>query len=107
MAVETPVRVPERAPVINPGKPSDERQSDPAKKYKLLLFNDNVNRREYVAKVLVSNIPELSQADAYVIMQSAHKNGMAVVGIWLFELAEAYCELLKSGGLISNIEEED
>ena len=42
-----------------------------------------------------------------MVMQKAHKNGMAVVGIWLFELAEAYCERLKSGGLISDIEEED
>lgn len=51
-------------------------------------------------------IPELTQADAYVVMQKAHKSGMAVVGVWVFELAEAYCAQLKSGGLISSVTEE-
>jgi len=66
-----------------------------------------LHRREYVAKVLTANIPELTQADAYVIMQKAHKSGMAVVGVWMFELAEAYCERLRAGGLISSVAEED
>eukprot|EP00965_Chrysotila_dentata_P233711 6199744-Pleurochrysis_carterae.AAC.5 len=107
MAVEAPVKIPERATIINPGKPQDDSASDPGKKFKLLLFNDNVNKREYVAKVLTANIPELTQADAYVIMQKAHKSGMAVVGVWMFELAEAYCERLRAGGLISSVAEED
>ena len=32
--------------------------------------------------------------------------GMAVVGIWMFELAEAYSDLLNSAGLKSDVEEE-
>ena len=64
-------------------------------------------RREYVARVLCGSIPGLSQADAYLVMQKAHKNGMAVVGVWVFEMAEAYCDKLKSGGLISSVAEED
>ena len=47
-------------------------------------------RREYVARVLVQYIPEMDQAGAYVVMQKAHKAGMAVVGVWVFEIAEAY-----------------
>jgi ATP-dependent Clp protease adapter protein ClpS len=62
--------------------------------------------REFVARVLVQTIPELQQADAYVVMQKAHKQGMAVVGVWVFEIAEAYCASLKSGGLICSVTEE-
>ena len=90
-----------------PAEPKGDKANQKGKKYKLLLFNDNVNRREYVARVLVQNIPDLTQADAYVVMQKAHKSGMAVVGVWVFEMAEAYCEGLKTGGLIASITEED
>lgn len=64
-------------------------------------------RREYVARVLVGSVPGLTQADAYLIMQKAHKQGMAVVGVWVFEVAEAYCDKLKSGGLISSVTEDE
>lgn len=66
-----------------------------------------VRRREYVARVLCQSIPGMSQADAYLVMQKAHKQGMAVVGVWVFEMAEAYCDKLKSGGLIASVTEED
>ena len=62
--------------------------------------------REYVARVLVQTVPELQQADAYLVMQKAHKQGMAVVGVWVFEVAELYCDQLKSGGLIASVTEE-
>ena len=89
-------------------------------------------------------MPGLTAAEAYVIMQKAHQHGMAVVGVWVFELAEvaprlppapflptptltgspalqlvsniksslslslqAYCDLLKAGGLIASITEEE
>lgn len=60
-----------------------------------------------MAKVLVASIPDFSQADAYRVMQKAHQNGMAVVGVWVFEVAEAYCDKLKQGGLIASVTEED
>lgn len=66
-----------------------------------------LRRREYVARILVGAIPGMSQADAYLVMQKAHKQGMAVVGVWVFEVAEAYCDKLKSGGLIASVTEED
>ena len=101
---EPPVKIPDFAPAT----PDSAKQTNPkgGKKYKLLLFNDNVNRREYVAKVLVSTIPDYSQADAYVVMQKAHQSGMAVVGIWVYELAEAYCDQLKARTLICSVTEE-
>lgn len=107
MQVEAPVKIPDKVPNLAPAEPKGDKANQKGKKYKLLLFNDNVNRREYVARVLVQNIPDLTQADAYVVMQKAHKSGMAVVGVWVFEMAEAYCEGLKTGGLIASITEED
>jgi len=174
MQVEAPVKIPDKVPQLAPTKPAGDKKNEKGKKFKLLLFNDNVNRcaprattaqalrffyrppsspgiahtrlriphkhsaahflrvrvrstlhppnnfankkpsarpgrcrREYVARVLVQNIPEFSQSDAYLVMQKAHKSGMAVVGTWVFECAEAYCAGLKSGGLIASITEED
>ena len=106
-AIDAPVKIPDKVPQLAPTEPKGDKANEKGKKYKLLLFNDNVNRREYVARVLVQNIPDLTQADAYVIMQKAHKSGMAVCGVWVFEMAEAYCEGLKGGGLIASITEED
>ena len=105
--IDAPVKIPDKVPNLAPAEPKGDKANQKGKKYKLLLFNDNVNRREYVARVLVQNIPDLTQADAYVVMQKAHKSGMAVVGVWVFEMAEAYCEGLKTGGLIASITEED
>ena len=103
---EAPVKIPDFAPNFATGKPSGDQAPKNAPKFKLLLFNDNVNRREYVAKVLVAHIPGMKQANAYQVMQQAHQNGMAVVGVWTFEVAEMYCEELKAGGLIASVTEE-
>ena len=83
---EPPVKIPDFAPAT----PDSAKQTNPkgGKKYKLLLFNDNVNRREYVAKILVQSVPDVTSADAYQIMQQAHKSGLAVVGTWVLELCE-------------------
>ena len=99
--------IPDKVPAFLSSTPDQQKKNDKAKKYKLLLFNDNVNKREYVAKVLTTTIPDFSQADAYVVMQKAHQSGMAVVGVWVFELAEAYCDGLKARALICSVTEED
>lgn len=49
---------------LAPTKPSSDLQSGKAKKFKLLLFNDSVNKREFVAKVLTGTIPEMTEATA-------------------------------------------
>ena len=87
--------------------PTTKRKVDPGKKYKLLLFNDDFNTRDHVTQALLRRIPGLSRADARAIMHKAHTTGMAVVGIWVFELAEAYCDLLRGEGLVSDIEPSD
>lgn len=45
--------------------------------------------------------------DALLLRICPQKQGMAVVGVWVFELAEAYCAGLKAGGLIASVTEED
>mmetsp|Transcript_23216 Transcript_23216/g.59689 ORF Transcript_23216/g.59689 Transcript_23216/m.59689 type:complete len:151 (-) Transcript_23216:193-645(-) len=98
----------ERPPEIKlaPQEPAGDEMNARGKKYKVLLFNDSVNKREYVARALVSTIPEMTEATAYTVMQKAHTHGFAVCGVWVYELAEAYCDGLKGQGLISAVAEE-
>lgn len=105
MQVEAPIKTPDIQ--LAPTDPKGDEKSDKGKKFKLLLFNDTMNKREYVARILQQSVPGLTAADAYLIMQKAHKSGMAVVGVWVFELAEAYCDLLKAGGLIASVTEDE
>ena len=44
MVVDAPVKIPDMAPLLAPTKPGSDRDNEKAKKFKLLLFNDNVNR---------------------------------------------------------------
>jgi ATP-dependent Clp protease adapter protein ClpS len=46
----------------------------------------------------------MTQDQAVGIVETAHTTGSAVVGVWIFELAEAYCDGLRSNGLGSDIE---
>lgn len=78
---------------------------DPGKKYKVLIYNDEVHSKDYVTKVLLKVVPGLTQEAAHHIMQMAHTNGRAIVGVWVFEISEGYCDMLRSNGLRSDIEE--
>ena len=44
MQVEAPVKIPDKVPNLAPTKPKGDKANEKAKKYKVLLFNDNVNR---------------------------------------------------------------
>lgn len=88
------------APLASPKTAAE--QPSPVDKFKVMLFNDSGNTREYVARVLVQ-VVGMPEGDAYEIMTMAHKNGMALVGIWHLELAEAYSDTLKARGLISEV----
>lgn len=78
---------------------------DPGKNYKVLIYNDEFHTKDYVTKVLLKIIPGLTQQAALHIMTEAHSRGRAVVGIWIFEISEGYCDLLRTNGLRSDIEE--
>ncbi|CBN74180.1 ATP-dependent Clp protease adaptor protein ClpS [Ectocarpus siliculosus] len=86
--------------VLDKKEVSFETSIRPEDKYKVLLFNDNGNTREYVSRSLVQ-VVGLSEATAFHIMQQANDNGMAQVGIWHQEMADAYSTSLKERGLIA------
>eukprot|EP00401_Gymnodinium_catenatum_P056530 CAMPEP_0117507364 /NCGR_PEP_ID=MMETSP0784-20121206/26385_1 /TAXON_ID=39447 /ORGANISM="" /LENGTH=198 /DNA_ID=CAMNT_0005302865 /DNA_START=52 /DNA_END=648 /DNA_ORIENTATION=+ len=99
-AVELPVKEPPvKTTVAIPGaKVVEETKQKKADQYKLLLFNDPLNKREFVARCLMT-ICLLKEGDAYQVMMKAHRENVAVVGTYQFETAEAYCEGLKAKGL--------
>jgi ATP-dependent Clp protease adapter protein ClpS len=63
-----------------------------------LMFMD----REFTARCLMM-ICSLKESAAYQVMMTAHTEGLAVVGIYTFEAAEAYCDGLKAKGLSADI----
>jgi len=55
--------------------------------YKALLHNDDFTPMEFVVLVL-REVFAKSDADAMAIMLHAHTHGMAVAGVYTFEIAE-------------------
>ena len=104
MAVETPVRNPGGAAVLEKA-PEQVRKRSP--RYKVLLHNDPVNTMEYVVGTLCQVVPQLSEQDAMAVMLEAHNTGVGLVIVCDLEPAEFYCETLKSKGLTSTIEPEE
>jgi ATP-dependent Clp protease adaptor protein ClpS len=88
--------------------PTYERGTESSKKkppiYKVMLHNDNYNRREYVVKILLKNIEGLTVDDAVNVMQEAHDTGVALVIACAQDQAETYVENLRVNGLISSME---
>lgn len=60
--------------------------------YKVLLHNDNFTPMEFVVLVL-KEVFAKSEADAMSIMLHAHTHGMAVAGVYTFEIAETKVQL--------------
>ncbi|KAJ8601858.1 hypothetical protein CTAYLR_002668 [Chrysophaeum taylorii] len=95
-----------------PLTPPKEKTGDPDSKSKtsggggnqhqLLLFDDPVNTREYVSRVLCTKVG-LGEVEAYDCMMQAHINGVAVVGVYQLETAELYCKLMKDNGLVAAV----
>ncbi|CAM9936838.1 unnamed protein product [Discosporangium mesarthrocarpum] len=91
-----------RPPPKVEGKNQNQSSSRPEDKFKVLLFNDNGNTREYVSRSLVQ-VVGMPEDQAFSIMQQAHENGMATVGVWHQEMADAYSTSLKSRGLVADV----
>ncbi|XP_050225732.1 ATP-dependent Clp protease adapter protein CLPS1, chloroplastic [Mercurialis annua] len=97
-------------PVIERTTPGRESEFDLRKSrkmappYRVMLHNDNYNKREYVVQVLMKVIPGMTVDNAVNIMQEAHYNGMAVVIICAQADAEDHCMQLRGNGLLSSIE---
>ncbi|KAH9620272.1 hypothetical protein KSS87_021990 [Heliosperma pusillum] len=97
-------------PVIEKTTPGRESEFDLRKSrkmappYRVMLHNDNFNKREYVVQVLMKVIPGMTVDNAVNIMQEAHHNGLAVVIICAQADAEEHCTQLRGNGLLSSIE---
>ncbi|GBF87706.1 ATP-dependent Clp protease adapter chloroplastic-like protein [Raphidocelis subcapitata] len=89
--------------VVTPGKSTEGARRKPPI-YKVMLHNDNYNRREYVVKVLIKVVEGMTVDDAVGVMQLAHENGVAVVVACAQDQAESYVEDLRLNGLISTME---
>lgn len=55
--------------------------------YKVMLLNDDYTPMEFVVHIL-ERFFGLSHAQAFEIMLTVHKKGLAVVGVFSFEVAE-------------------
>ncbi|XP_047313532.1 ATP-dependent Clp protease adapter protein CLPS1, chloroplastic isoform X1 [Impatiens glandulifera] len=97
-------------PVIEKTTPGRESEFDLRKSrkmsppYKVLLHNDNYNKREFVVQVLMKVIPGMTVDNAVNIMQEAHHNGLAMVIVCAQADAEEHCMQLRGNGLLSSIE---
>ncbi|KAG7670487.1 hypothetical protein Ndes2437A_g05015 [Nannochloris sp. 'desiccata'] len=91
-------------PTISPDitKRRETRKKKPPS-YRVLLHNDNVNKREYVVQALLK-VAGLSVEQALNVMQEAHANGLAIVTVCAQEQAETICEGLRNSGLIATLE---
>eukprot|EP00803_Ostreobium_quekettii_P004954 evm.model.scf_2980.2 EVM.evm.TU.scf_2980.2 scf_2980:12014-13822(+) len=89
-------------------KPGVDRRTGTLKKrppvYRVILHNDNFNRREYVVQVLMKVVDGLTLDEAVNAMQEAHINGLALVTCCAQEMAETYCQSLRNNGLTATME---
>ncbi|XP_073126668.1 ATP-dependent Clp protease adapter protein CLPS1, chloroplastic isoform X1 [Henckelia pumila] len=97
-------------PVIEKTTPGRESEFDLRKSrkmsppFRVMLHNDNYNKREYVVQVLMKVIPGMTLDNAVNIMQEAHYNGLAMVIVCGQADAEEHCTQLRGNGLLSSIE---
>ncbi|GAB4840264.1 ATP-dependent Clp protease adapter protein CLPS1, chloroplastic [Ancistrocladus abbreviatus] len=90
-----------------PGRESEfdlRKSRKTAPPYRVILHNDDFNKREYVVQVLMKVIPGMTLDNAVNIMQEAHCNGLSVVIICAQADAEEHCMQLRGNGLLSTIE---
>lgn len=83
-------------------EPLKDRRTCGNESWEVRLYNDGLNTREHVARCLVQ-VAGLSEFIAYQTMMHAHQHGMAVVGRYVFEIAELYHDQLKTNGLICDM----
>eukprot|EP00554_Chaetoceros_debilis_P008036 CAMPEP_0194079800 /NCGR_PEP_ID=MMETSP0149-20130528/5941_1 /TAXON_ID=122233 /ORGANISM="Chaetoceros debilis, Strain MM31A-1" /LENGTH=208 /DNA_ID=CAMNT_0038761381 /DNA_START=61 /DNA_END=687 /DNA_ORIENTATION=- len=82
--------------------PSKERKSTGSEAWEVRIYNDGRNTREFVARCLVQ-IVGVSELKAYQTMMQAHQNGIAVVGVFVYEVAEMYHGELKKNGIVCDL----
>jgi len=76
-----------------------ESKSSNSKGWAVRLFNDPMNKREFVARCL-TEVCALSDGAAYTCMMKAHQFGISVIGRYHLEMAELYRDELLDKGLV-------
>jgi ATP-dependent Clp protease adapter protein ClpS len=98
MAVDAPAPVKKKEKkVTNESDTQGEAEKD--RGYLVRLYNDPMNKREFVAKCLME-ICGLDDGMSFNIMMKAHQVGIAVIGNYHRELAEMYKMRLSGEGLL-------
>ena len=83
-------------------EPTKERKGAGDGAYEVRIYNDGLNTREHVARSLVQ-VTGMSEINAYQTMMQAHQNGIAVVGRWVYEVAEMYHDALRKNGIVCDL----
>ena len=100
--LEPPVKE-ETQEVVKKDQGKEEQQINHKKGgWAVRLFNDTMNKREFVAMCL-SKIVGLTDGQAYQVMMQAHQQGVAIVGRFDHERAELYRNSLVEHGLVSDM----
>jgi ATP-dependent Clp protease adaptor protein ClpS len=82
--------------------PAKEKKESGSEAWEVRIYNDGMNTREHVARALVQ-VTGMSENGAYQTMMQAHQNGIAVVGRWVYEIAEMYHDALKKNGIVCDL----
>jgi ATP-dependent Clp protease adaptor protein ClpS len=96
--LEPPVKENEVIEKVDKEEQVESKQSHKRGGWAVRLFNDPMNKREFVALCL-SKIVGLSDGQAYQVMMQAHQNGIGIVGRFDLERAELYKTALIDNGL--------
>mmetsp|Transcript_17080 Transcript_17080/g.31900 ORF Transcript_17080/g.31900 Transcript_17080/m.31900 type:complete len:170 (-) Transcript_17080:239-748(-) len=83
-----------------------EKEKQGSEGWEVRLFNDPMNKREFVARCL-TEICGLSDGQSYQVMMQAHQFGIAVIGRYHFERAELYHNGLRDQGLFVDMQPVD
>lgn len=59
---------------------------EPPPECKVILFNDDYTTKDFVVSVLIS-IFDKSKNEANAVMEEAHRNGKAVIGVYTYDIA--------------------
>lgn len=97
MAVASPTPVKKEKKVTNKSDNESEKEND--RGWLVRLYNDPMNKREFVAKCLME-ICGLDDGMSFTIMMKAHQAGIAVIGNYPREQAEMYKVGLSGEGLM-------
>lgn len=82
----------------------------PPKNYKVVLFNDDYTTKEFVVYIL-EKVFHKNQMDATQIMESVHKTGRGIAGVYTFDIAatrrQLAIELARKEGFPLRVELEE